>query len=129
MSVKGKVKRLNREVEYLKHINEFDQECHKREITMLENIIKFFVMNQVGEPADGGVHIEEQYVDKFDNLEINIWYEPENKAYVIKFKDEENIKLEESLLYKFDPSLTATEKFTPEDLEKVLKIVDESFNK
>ena len=89
MSVKGKIKRLNREVEYLnKHIDRLNFD-YLHTIDMLENLIKFFVMNQVGRPADGGVQIGDQYIDKVRPLEIKIWYESYNKAFIIKLEEGE----------------------------------------
>lgn len=94
MSVKGKVKRLNRHIEDLndqikdlEYARFLEQFRYKRERKELENLIMFFVTNQVGKPAEGGVHIERQYVEKFENLDVDIWYEVENHAYVIKFKE------------------------------------------
>ena len=55
---------------------------------MLEKLIKFFVVNQVGKPEPGGVHIDEEHIDKLDSMNVDIWYEAENKAYVIKLKEE-----------------------------------------
>lgn len=93
MSVKGKVKRLNKEVKELTYEIESNQKRYVRDKAryeenkkMLESLIKFFVVNQVGKPADGGVHIERQYVDKLDSLDVDIWYELENDAYVIKLR-------------------------------------------
>ena len=97
MSVKNKVKRLNRyieelneEIKDLEYARELEQFRHKRERKELENLIMFFVENQVGKPAEGGVHIERQYVEKFDRLDVDIWFELENDAYVIKFKEVED---------------------------------------
>lgn len=94
MSVKGKVKRLNKQLNDLnydlkitKRIMENNQIRYMEEKEMLESLIKFFVNNQVGDPAEGGVHIEKKYVDKLDSLGIDIWYELENNAYVIKYKE------------------------------------------
>ena len=103
MSVKGKVKRLNREVkdlndeiEYLEYKMECDRKEHREEKEMLESLIKFFVVNQVGKPAPGGVQIEKQYVDKLESLNVKVYYELENKAYVINLKEvNENAKNEE----------------------------------
>ena len=96
MSVKGKVKRLNRKVEELNsQIEElsYEMECnnyqHKCEKEMLENLIKFFVDNQVGKPAEGGVHIEKQYVNKLDHLNVDVWYDIDYNAYVIELKEKE----------------------------------------
>lgn len=96
MSVKGKIKRLNREIKDLNDQLELSRKRHIRDKKqyeqnkqMLESLIKFFVVNQVGKPADGGVHIERKYVAELDSLGINIWYETENKAYVIKLIEEE----------------------------------------
>lgn len=94
MSVKGKVKRLNREIKSLEYIlensikrHERDKARYERDKEMLESLIKFFVVNQVGKPAAGGVHIERRYVDKLDSLEVNVNYEPENDAYVITLRE------------------------------------------
>ena len=94
MSVKGKVKRLNREVEYLNSQIDFllrtmkhDRFQHEHEKAMFENLIKFFVVNQVGKPAEGGVHIDRDHIDKLDSLGVNVWYDFENEAYVIKLKE------------------------------------------
>ena len=98
MSVKKKVKRLNRWVEYLNEkLN--DTKCemtsqqlqHARREEELENLIKFFVINQVGKHAEGGVHIDKEYIDKIKSLGVDIWYEVENDAYVIKFKEVDEI--------------------------------------
>lgn len=93
MSVKGKVKRLNREIKDLNDEIELSRKRHQRDVAryeenkeMLESLIKFFVVNQVGTPAAGGVHIEKQYVDKVDHMEVYINYELENNAYVIKLR-------------------------------------------
>lgn len=104
MSVKGKVKRLNREIDDLNdHISYLadklasEEVQHEKEKEMLESLIKFFVVNQVGKPAAGGVHIEKQYVDKVNSLDIDIFYELENRAYVIELKEVKDEKTNNSI--------------------------------
>ena len=101
MSVKGKVKRLNRhiedlndQIEDLEYARFLEQFRYKRERKELENLIMFFVTNQVDKPAEGGVQIDRFHVEKFENLDVDIWYEVENDAYVIKFKEEDNERSE-----------------------------------
>ena len=98
MSVKKKIKRLNRWVEYLEEELErtrrsmkHEQWRHEKREEELENLIKFFVINQVGKHAEGGVHIDKEYIDKIKSLGVDIWYEDYNGAYVIKFKEVDNI--------------------------------------
>lgn len=94
MSVKGKVKRLNWEVKYLndriadlEYIIDVNKTQYEDDKNMLENLIKFFVVNQVGKPAAGGVHIDKCYIDKLNDLKIDVQYEIDCRAYVIRLRE------------------------------------------
>ena len=96
MSVKGKVKRLNRQIEKLnceliqletlknnnKRIIE-DYSSDLQKIKLYENIIKFAITNHIGN-LRGGIQIEKYGIDKMQNLKLDINYQPEFNSYVIR---------------------------------------------
>lgn len=96
MSVKGKVKRLNRQIEKLnceliqletlknnnkRIIEDYSSDLEK--IKIYENIIKFAITNQIG-GMRGGMQIERYGIDKMQNLRLSIDYQPEFKSYIIE---------------------------------------------
>lgn len=103
MSVKGKVKRLNKKIENLQEElqtyqlsnsrvkNENDrlkielegQNADKQYTKQLENILKFAVTNQIG-GMRGGIQIERYGIDKMKNLKLSIDYEPQYNSYIIR---------------------------------------------
>ena len=96
MSVKNKVKRLNKEILNLQNKLEttelsnrrlrykLDQEKQCKQYTeQLENIVKFAITNHIGN-LQGGIGIEAYGIDKMENLKLNIDYEPEYNSYVIR---------------------------------------------
>lgn len=96
MSVKGKVKRLNKELIKLKDELETEtlsnrrlkQKLNKEKqfsdyVRQLENIVKFALTNQIGN-LRGGMQIERYGIDKMQNLRLSIDYVPENNSYIIR---------------------------------------------
>ena len=96
MSVKGKVKRLNKEIIKLKDELETETLSNRRlrqrldeekqfsdYARQLENIVKFAVTNQIGN-LRGGMQIERYGIDKMQNLRLSIDYVPENNSYIIR---------------------------------------------
>lgn len=96
MSVKNKVKRLNKEILNLQNKLEttelsnrrlrykLDQEKQCKQYTeQLENIVKFAITNHMGN-LQGGMRIEAYGIYKMQNLKLNIDYEPEYNSYVIR---------------------------------------------
>lgn len=96
MSVKGKVKRLNRQIEKLnceliqletlKNNNKRIAEDYidlEEKNKMYENIIKFAITNQIG-GMRGGMQIERYGIDKMQNLRLSIDYQPEFNSYIIR---------------------------------------------
>lgn len=103
MSVKGKVKKLNKKIENLqeelqtyqlsnsrlKNKNNRlkteleEQKADKKYIEQLENILKFALTNHIGN-LRGGMQIERYGIDKMQNLRLNIDYQPEFNSYVIR---------------------------------------------
>ncbi len=103
MSVKGKVKRLNKRIENLqeelqtyqlsnsrlKNKNDrlkMELEGQKADIQytdILENIVKFALTNHIGN-LRGGMQIERYGIDKMQNLRLRIDYQPEFNSYIIK---------------------------------------------
>lgn len=96
MSVKGKVKRLNRQIEKLnceliqleklknnnkRIIEDYSSDLEK--IKIYENIIKFAITNQIG-GMRGGMQIERYGIDKMQNLRLDIDYQPEFNSYIIR---------------------------------------------
>ena len=103
MSVKGKVKKLNKKIENLqeelqtyqlsnsrlrKKNNRLkteleEQKANKQYTEQLENIVKFAITNHIGN-LRGGMRIERYGIDKMQNLRLNIDYQPEFNSYVIR---------------------------------------------
>lgn len=96
MSVKGKVKRLNKEIIKLKDELETETLSNRRlrqrldeekqfsdYVRQLENIVKFVLTNQIGN-LRGGMQIERYGIDKMQNLRLSIDYVPENNSYIIR---------------------------------------------
>lgn len=96
MSVKGKVKRLNRQIEKLnceliqletlknnnkRIIEDYSSDLEK--IKIYENIIKFAIANHLGN-LRGGMRIERYEIDKMQNLRLDIDYQPEFNSYIIR---------------------------------------------
>ena len=77
MSVKGKIKRLNRKLEEMKRINkrQADRILYLENISpkeeMLENIVKFALTNHVGN-LRAGMIIEALSIDKMKELKLTI---------------------------------------------------------
>lgn len=103
MSVKGKVKRLNKRIENLKEElqtyqlsnsrlrNKNDtlktelegQKADKQYTEQLENIVKFAITNHIGN-LRGGMQIERYEIDKMQDLKLSIDYQPEFNSYIIR---------------------------------------------
>lgn len=103
MSVKGKVKRLNKRIENLQEElqtyqlsnnrlrNKNDklkteleeQKADKQYTEQLENILKFAITNHIGN-LRGGLQIERYGIDKMQDLRLSIDYMPENNSYIIR---------------------------------------------
>ena len=103
MSVKGKVKRLNKKIENLQEElqtyqlsnsrlrNKNDrlkteleeQKADKQYTEQLENILKFAITNHIGN-LRGGMHIERYGIDKMQDLRLSIDYQPEFNSYIIR---------------------------------------------
>mgnify|MGYP007083913461 CR=1 FL=1 len=91
MSVKGKVKRLNKELIKLRDDLETErlsnrrlrQKLDKQYTEQLENIIKFAITNHIGN-LRGGMQIERYGIDKMQDLRLRIDYQPEFNSYIIR---------------------------------------------
>lgn len=96
MSVKGKVKRLNKEIIKLQDELETERlsnsrlrqkldekEQSVRYIEQLENILKFALTNHIGN-LRGGMQIERYGIDKMQDLRLSIDYMLENNSYIIR---------------------------------------------
>ena len=103
MSVKGKVKKLNKKIENLQEElqtyqlsnsrlrNKNDrlkteleeQKADKQYTEQLENILKFAITNHIGN-LRGGMQIERYGIDKMQNLKLSIDYQPEFNSYIIR---------------------------------------------
>lgn len=103
MSVKGKVKKLNKKIENLQEElqtyqlsnsrlrNKNDrlkteleeQKADKQYTEQLENILKFAITNHIGN-LRGGMQIERYGIDKMQDLRLSIDYQPEFNSYVIR---------------------------------------------
>lgn len=103
MSVKGKVKRLNKQIKNLKEElqtyqlsnnrlkNKTDrlkmeleeQKVDKQYTEQLENIVKFALTNHIGN-LRGGMQIDRYGIDKMQNLKLSIDYEPQYNSYIIR---------------------------------------------
>lgn len=96
MSVKSKVKRLNKEILKLQDELETERLSNKRlraklddrtadsEYTKgLENIVKFAITNHMG-GLHGGMRIDRYGIDKMQDLKLMIDYEVHFDSYIIK---------------------------------------------
>lgn len=103
MSVKGKVKRLNKEIRGLEEelqayrssnhrlrnkndslkIELEKQKADKQYTEQLENIVKFAITNHIGN-LRGGMQIERYGIDKMQGLRLSIDYQPEYNSYIIR---------------------------------------------
>ena len=104
MSVKGKVKRLNKEIlelqDQLEAINLSnsrlrtkldEQKTGKKYLRYLENIVKFAITNHIGN-LRGGMQIDRYGIDKMQELRLSIDYEPMMNSYVIRVNYQEESK-------------------------------------
>jgi hypothetical protein len=96
MSVKGKVKKLNKELIKLRDDLETERLSNRRlrkkldkqiessvYTRQLENIVKFAITNQIG-GMRGGIQIERYGIDKMQDLRLRIDYQPEFNSYIIR---------------------------------------------
>ena len=96
MSVKGKVKKLNKKIENLQEElqtcqlsnsrlkTELEgQKADKQYTEQLENIVKFAITNHIGN-LRGGIQIERYGIDKMQDLRLIIDYQPEFNSYIIR---------------------------------------------
>lgn len=103
MSVKGKVKKLNKKIENLQEELQTyqlsnsrlrnknnrlkteleEQKADKKYIEQLENILKFALTNHIGN-LRGGMQIQRYGIDKMQGLRLSIDYMPENNSYIIR---------------------------------------------
>ena len=96
MSVKGKVKRCNKEIIRLQDELETERLSNSRlrqrldkenqskvYIEQLENILKFAINNHIGN-LRGGMQIERYGIDKMQDLKLSIDYQPEFNSYIIR---------------------------------------------
>ena len=94
MSVKSKVKRLNKELIKLRDDLEKERLSNRRlrkkldkqiessvYTRQLENIVKFAITNHIGN-LRGGMQIERYGIDKMQDLSID--YQPEFNSYIIR---------------------------------------------
>ena len=99
MSVKGKVKRLNKELIKLRDDLETERLLNRRlrqkldkqtessfYTRQLENIVKFAITNHIGDMI-GGVKIERYGLDKIQDLKLSIDYQPECNSYIVTVKE------------------------------------------
>ena len=103
MSVKGKVKKLNKKIKNLQeelqtyqlsnsrlrnkndrlNIELEGQKADKQYTEILKNIVKFAITNHIGN-LRGGMQIERYGIDKMQDLRLSIDYEPEFNSYIIR---------------------------------------------
>lgn len=91
MSVKGKVKRLNKELIKLRDDLETErlsnrrlrQKLDKQYTEQLENIVKFALTNHIGN-LRGGMQIDRYGIDKMQDLRLNIDYSSMDNSYIIR---------------------------------------------
>lgn len=96
MSVKGKVKKLNKELIKLRDDLETERLSNSRlrqkidkqnessvYTRQLENIVKFAITNHIGN-LRGGMQIERYGIDKMQDLKLSIDYQPEFNSYIIR---------------------------------------------
>ena len=108
MSVKGKVKKLNKELIKLRDDLETERLSNRRlrqkldkqtessvYTRQLENIVKFAITNHIGN-LRGGMQIERYGIDKMQDLKLSIDYQPEFNSYIIRvnyWKENRYVKL------------------------------------
>ena len=96
MSVKVKVKRLNKQIKNLQEelqtyqlsnnrlkVKLEEQKSDKQYTEQLENIVKFALTNHIGN-LRGGMRIDRYGIDKMQELRLNINYIVENDSYIIR---------------------------------------------
>lgn len=96
MSVKSKVKRLNKELIKLRDDLEKERLSNRRlrkkldkqiessvYTRQLENIVKFAITNHIGN-LRGGMQIKRYGIDKMQDLRLSIDYQPEFNSYIIR---------------------------------------------
>ena len=102
MSVKGKVKRLNKKIEEMQDELQIyklsnsrlrdkvdmlkiglEEKMNKQYTETLENIVKFAITNHIGS-LRGGITIERCGIEKMRDLSLRIEYLPEINCYIIK---------------------------------------------
>ena len=87
MSVKGKVKRLNKKIanlqEELQTYQLSNSRLRNKYVEQLENILKFAITNHIGN-LRGGMQIERYGIDKMQDLRLSIDYQPEFNSYIIR---------------------------------------------
>lgn len=103
MSVKGKVKRLNKEIDNLQkelqtcqlsnsrlrnkndrlNIELEGQKADKQYTEILKNIVKFAITNHIGN-LRGGMQIDRYGIDKMQDLRLNIDYSHIDNSYIIR---------------------------------------------
>lgn len=103
MSVKGKVKKLNKKIKNLQEelqtyqlsnsrvknennrlkIELEEQKADKQYTEQLENMLKFAITNHIGN-LRGGMQIERYGIDKMQDLRLSIDYQPEFNSYIIR---------------------------------------------
>lgn len=92
MSVKNKVKKLNKEIKKLQDELETYQLSNirlKQKLDMqnnneiLENIVKFAITNHIGN-LKGGMRIGCEGIDKMNDLKLNIEHNVFNNSYIMR---------------------------------------------
>lgn len=96
MSVKGKVKRLNKEILELQdelkterlsnnrlRVKLDDRTAELKYIKELENIVKFAITNHMG-GLHGGMQIDRYGIDKMQDLRLSINYSHMDNSYIIR---------------------------------------------
>lgn len=92
MSVKSKVRRCNKEIKRLEEELETYKLSNKRlrekldgqiDNKLLENIVKFALTNQIG-GLYGGMRIERTGIDKMQDLNLDVEYEPMYNSYIMR---------------------------------------------
>ena len=103
MSVKGKVKRLNKQIKNLQEelqtyqlsnnrlknktdrlkVELEEQKVDKQYTEQLENIVKFALTNHIGN-LRGGMQIDRYGIDKMQDLRLNIDYSNMDNSYIIR---------------------------------------------
>ena len=96
MSVKGKVKRLNKQIKNLQEelqtyqlsnnrlkVELEERKAVKQYTEQLENIVKFALTNHIGN-LRCGMQIDRYGIDKMQDLRLNIDYSNMNNSYIIR---------------------------------------------